>query len=133
MSVVVGFMDRPDGRMALEEAADEAIRRDLPLRIIHIVKVGVKGAAGPDILSYREELERLEAEYRRRGIDCEAREVFSSERESEAFLKAATEAGAQLVVVGLRGRSAVGKLLLGSVAQDVLLAAPCPVLAVKAQ
>lgn len=131
MSVVVGFMDRPDGRAALEEAAQEAMRRETPLRIFHIVKVGVKGAAGEQVLSYRQELERLETEYRERGIDCEAREVLSSERESEAFLEAASEAEAELIVVGLRGRSAVGKLLLGSVAQDVLLAAPCPVLAVK--
>ena len=131
MSVVVGYVDRPDGRAALHAAADEAERRDLPLRIFYVAKVGVKQTSSDDILTHRTELDRLAEEFRARGIDCEAKELLSSERESKAFLSAAAEAEASLIVIGLRGRSAVGKLLMGSVAQDVLLEAPCHVLAVK--
>ena len=43
----------------------------------------------------------------------------------------ATEESADLVVIGIRRRSPVGKLFLGSTSQQVLLDAPCPVLAVK--
>ena len=38
---------------------------------------------------------------------------------------------AELVVIGLRRRTAVGKLLPGSAAQRILLEVDCPVLAVK--
>lgn len=50
---------------------------------------------------------------------------------AEQVLDVATELSARLVVVGLRHRSPVGKLLMGSVAQRILLSAECPVLAVK--
>ncbi len=42
-----------------------------------------------------------------------------------------TETGAELLVIGLKRRSAVGKLLMGSAAQRILLDVECPVLGVK--
>ena len=51
---------------------------------------------------------------------------------AEDLVKVAEDTGAELIVIGLRRRTPVGKLILGSNAQRVLLDAPCPVLAVKA-
>jgi len=51
---------------------------------------------------------------------------------AEHMLATARAEHADLIVIGLRRRSPVGKLLLGSGAQRILLDAPCPVLAVKA-
>ena len=45
----------------------------------------------------------------------------------------AEETNADFIVIGLRRRTPVGKLILGSNAQRILLDAPCPVLAVKAE
>jgi nucleotide-binding universal stress UspA family protein len=50
---------------------------------------------------------------------------------AEDVVTVAKEAGAELIVIGLRRRSPVGKLVLGSNAQDILLQADCAVLAVK--
>lgn len=131
MSVVVGYVDRPDSRAALQQARQEAKRRATKLVVLHVAKVGVRQESGEEILSYKDDLARLEQELRAEGIDCEAREVLTSGRPSETFLEEAAAADAEVIVIGLRSRSAVGKLLMGSVAQDVLMGARCPVLAVK--
>jgi nucleotide-binding universal stress UspA family protein len=47
------------------------------------------------------------------------------------ILKVAQEVNAELIVMGTHGRTGLGRLLLGSVAEQVLRKAPCPVLTVK--
>ena len=47
------------------------------------------------------------------------------------ILQIAQEVGCDLIVMGTHGRTGLGRLLLGSVAEKVLRKAPCPVLTVK--
>jgi nucleotide-binding universal stress UspA family protein len=49
---------------------------------------------------------------------------------AEEMLRVARDTSAQVLVIGIRHRTPVGKMIMGSVAQHVLLDAPCPVLAV---
>jgi nucleotide-binding universal stress UspA family protein len=48
-----------------------------------------------------------------------------------ALVNYADEEEADLIIIGTRGRSGIGKMLLGSVASGVVTYAPCPVLVVK--
>ena len=66
------------------------------------------------------------------GLYFDLREVVQGLDASEDLIAVAEDTGAELIVIGLRRRTPVGKLILGSNAQRVLLDAPCPVLAVKA-
>ena len=50
---------------------------------------------------------------------------------ADGILRYAGEHRAELIVMGTRGRGAVGQLLLGSVAAEVVRRAPCPVLTVR--
>ncbi|QJW37961.1 universal stress protein [Cellulosimicrobium protaetiae] len=65
------------------------------------------------------------------GIEYTVRHLQSSALPAEVVLGVAAEVAADLVVVGVRHRTPVGKLVLGSTAQQILLGARCPVLAVK--
>lgn len=51
---------------------------------------------------------------------------------ADFVLQAEQEHAVSMIVLGLRKRSRVGKLLMGSIAQRILIEADCPVLAVKA-
>ena len=66
------------------------------------------------------------------GIEHETREMVRGLEPADDLVSIAESHDADLIVIGLRRRSPVGKLILGSNAQRILLDAHCPVLAVKA-
>ena len=79
------------------------------------------------------EVDELTGELDATGIPYEVKQAPDALDPAEELINAANMAEAEFIVIGLRRRSPVGKLLLGSNAQRVLLDASCPVLAVKAE
>ena len=66
------------------------------------------------------------------GLVFEVEQQVGRHEASEELVEIADRVKASLLVIGLRRRTATGKLITGSQAQRILLDAHCPVLAVKA-
>ncbi|MET0467502.1 MAG: universal stress protein [Aeromicrobium sp.] len=127
MSVVVMYSPDEFGGVALSYGATEAARRSERLVVVN----PTKGDSYVDNKFAREgELTKLQAALDRLDVETEIRHEVVADI-AGAVLAAATDTGASLIVVGIRPRTPVGKLLLGSVAQRLILDAECPVLAVK--
>jgi nucleotide-binding universal stress UspA family protein len=67
-----------------------------------------------------------------RAVPHEVIELVQGNTPTQDLLEVARQYGAEMIVIGIRRRSPVGKMILGSNAQEILLDADCPVLAVKA-
>jgi nucleotide-binding universal stress UspA family protein len=127
-TVVVGYVPNPRGLAALGHALAECRRRGARLVVIN----NSRGDALVDEDYVQgEALEQLRAELGRSGVPFEVRQPVRGRDVAEELAAAVEETAAELVVIGLRRRSAVGKLLMGSAAQRILLDVECPVLAVK--
>ena len=66
------------------------------------------------------------------GVEFEVSQQVEARDPGDQMLDVAQQTNAELIVIGLRRRTPVGKLIMGSQAQTILLEAECPVLAVKA-
>lgn len=128
MTIVVGYVPKPEGRAALRRAAEDALGRRERL----VVVTSVPDAPGDPGDVDREELVRVGEALREAGVEHEVRALVRGQDPSEDLIAIAEEVRADMIVIGLRRRTPVGKLILGSNAQRILLDAPCPVLAVKA-
>jgi len=132
-SVIVGYVPAPEGVAALAHARREADLGQDRLVIVNVLTTG-RGLGhghshGEDAA---DELVAIAAELQEAGRDFMLIHPEGDYDPAEEILAAAARNDARLIVVGLRHRTPVGKLILGSTAQRVLLEAPCPVLSVKA-
>jgi nucleotide-binding universal stress UspA family protein len=131
MPVVVGYVPTPEGRAALWKAADECRLRNTRLVVINSNRGG-KDLDAQEAARYDVELADIRTRLEAAGVTHEVRQLVRGMEPAEDLIAVAEEIDADFIVIGLRRRTPVGKLILGSNAQRVLLDAPCPVLAVKA-
>jgi nucleotide-binding universal stress UspA family protein len=125
--IVIGYSADPFGRAALEHGIAEAKLRGTTLWVINSSPgesyVDARFAQAPEIGDVERHLSEC-------GVEFELTQPVGVDT-AEELRKAVGRADAELLVIGIRHRSPVGKLLLGSVSQRVLLECPKPVLAVK--
>lgn len=131
MPIVVGFVPTPEGRAAVRRAADEAVVRRTRLIVVDSHEGG-RSYDGEQAIRLQDALAQAEAFLDSKGIEHTVRTLVRGNEPSEDLIQVAEEEDADLIVIGLRRRSPVGKLVLGSNAQQILLESDFPVLAVKA-
>jgi nucleotide-binding universal stress UspA family protein len=132
MAVIVGYVPTPEGRAALRQAARECKLRTARLIVINSHRGG-KDLDAVEAAAYEQELDAVRADLDSFGLAHEVRQLVRGREPAEDLIAVAEEVSAEFIVIGLRRRSPVGKLILGSNAQRILLDAPCPVMAVKAE
>jgi nucleotide-binding universal stress UspA family protein len=129
MVIVVGYYPAAPGHAALARAIQEARLRSGRL-------VVVNSSRGDALVDRRfaqgEDVDQIEETLRASGVEWQLKQPVRGRDAAEEILEAAESTRADLIVIGLRHRTPVGKLILGSTAQRVLLDARCPVLSVTA-
>jgi nucleotide-binding universal stress UspA family protein len=128
VTVLVGYLPTPEGEAAYAAALDESKRRGEPLLLLNSPRGGAPVSA--DVAS-EQVVREMTAGAQAAGVALEVRQAAHTGEIADEVLRVAQEVDASVIVIGLRKRSPVGKLLMGSSAQRILLEADRPVLAVK--
>jgi nucleotide-binding universal stress UspA family protein len=125
--IVVAWSPDEFGRAALTHAVAEARMRGTGIVVVNATRgdalVDDRFASDDDLRGVRAGLEEA-------GRAYDVRQSVGADV-GDQVLAVAAEIDAALIVLGLRRRTPVGKLIMGSVAQRILLGAHGPVLAVK--
>lgn len=129
MTILVAYVPRPEGHAALSKGLEIAKRRNERLLVVN---AGPGGHGDDPSIAGVSDVERVEKLLKASAVNGEFKQFGRGKSTVEEIESLVDSLPASLLIIGLRKRTAVGKLLLGSVAQELLLSAPCPVLAVKA-
>ncbi|MEI7059290.1 universal stress protein [Nocardioides sp. CCNWLW239] len=128
MTILIGYVPTPVGEAALEAGLAEAAARGDDVVIVNSPRRGATVDA--DLVDETTAAE-LVARATAAGVTARVDHTTHGSDIVETFEALVASTGARLIVIGLRRRSPVGKALLGSDAQRILLDAGVPVLAVK--
>lgn len=127
MTVLIAHAATDSAEKVLKTGLHYARSLGVPAHVLNVLTGEApleERGASPDNLT------ELRAQVEAAGVAAEVEQLRDPDP-AGAIVARATELGAVLVVIGVRRRSPVGKLFLGSVSQKVILDAEIPVLAVK--
>lgn len=132
MTVAVAHKVSPTAHLVLREAGREASLRGTGLAVIEIVESIDLDIADAHRRGLVDEVDKVLGQAGISGVPVEVHLATGEDDISDAVLGLADEAEAELLVIGARRRTPVGKFLLGSFTQAIILDAEIPVLVIKA-
>lgn len=127
MTVVIAYADTPPGHAAVRHGLREAGQRKEDVVLVSAVRDQPAPDATALAAGWPDELDALV-----NAGGTATVETADLSDPAHAVIQIAQRHDASMIVLGLRDRSPVGKVLLGSTAQRILLDATCPVLSVRA-
>ena len=128
MTIVVGYTPTPVGRAALTSAIAEARKSDRPLVVVNTSR---GDALDDPAFAQPADLDWVRATLEEAGVTFTIRQEVRGREAADELIDVLEEVEAELCVIGIRRRSAVGKMVLGSNAYHILMDSPCPVLTVR--
>lgn len=132
MLVAVAHSFTDQGRAAVLAAAELARERDQCLAVLHVVEA-VGNEPGDTVRqSVEHDVAGILDAAGGTPVPRQVHVVTAGLDPAGAMVDLVAEVSPEMLVIGTRRRSPVGKLLLGSMVQRVLFDAPVPVLVVKA-
>ena len=127
--ILVAYVPRAEGRAAVHKGIEMA-------KLMRESLLVVNGSAGTTVddesIAPRDDVREIEKELAASGVKAEFMQLIRGKPPAEEIASIVETQSVSMLVIGLRKRTLVGKLFLGSVAQEMLLSVSCPVLAVKA-
>jgi len=130
MKFLVAYNGSEVAKRALVLAKEHAKILDAEVMIITSMEGGTREKP-EEIAKAKEDLDYAMASLREAGITCEGYELARGLTPAEDLVMFAEENEVDQIYVGVEKRSKVGKILLGSTAQYIILKAHCPVITVK--
>jgi nucleotide-binding universal stress UspA family protein len=128
MTVLVSYIPTPEGWAAYEVGVRAAKGRDTAIVVLNVAV----GSNYSDVtFADEKDLDGVRTGLAATGLTYDVVQILDADNVAETVLRVAAERQVELIVVGLRRHSAVRMALLGSNAQHIILAAPCPVLSVR--
>ena len=130
MKILVGYDGSKVAENALKLAQKLANVLDASIYIVTSLEQGPQ-LQKVDIEKAEGELEYLRTPFNIDDINCETHVLVSYLSPGEDLVNFTKENSIDMIVIGVRKRTKVGKFVFGSTAQYVILEAPCPVVTVK--
>ena len=128
MTIVVGYAPTKPGQAALLVGIEEAQLRGADLVVLNTSRGDALSDPG---YAQPADLDWVRTTCTEAGVDFSIRQEVRGRDAADEIVDLLHEVQADLCVIGIRRRSSVGKMLLGSNAHRVLMQAPCHVLSVK--